>query len=102
MLVLVVVGVDVDDHHVVEVALDRLLVGVAQKLGGVQLIDGDASAAISNQFHGVSPRDSNLILGGARAQRPVQLCHMPSSKTARLAAFRSALVVVMISVGLTR
>ena len=47
------VGVDVDDHHVVELALDRLLARVSQQLCGVQLIDGYASAPISNKFHGV-------------------------------------------------
>ena len=82
---------------------DRLLARVAQQLRGVQLIDGYASAAISNKFHGVfSSGDSNLSFDGVVRQRPVQLCHMPSSKTARLAAFSSALVVIMISVGLTR
>ena len=54
-LVLVVMGVDVDDQDVVELALLRLLPGVGQKPGGVELFDGDAPAAIGNEFHGVSP-----------------------------------------------
>ena len=53
MLVLVVMRVDVDDQHVVELALHRLLAGVRQQPAGVQLFDGDASAAISNKVHGV-------------------------------------------------
>ena len=39
ILVLVVVGVDVDDQHVVEVALVRLLPRMAEELGGVHLVD---------------------------------------------------------------
>ena len=54
MLVLVVMRVDVDDQHVVELALHRLLAGVGQQPGGVQLLDRYASAAISNEIHGVS------------------------------------------------
>src|SRR5262249_18164071 len=34
-------------------------------------------------------------------QRPVQLCHMPSSKTARLAAFSKPLSVIITSVEVT-
>ena len=39
MLVLVVVSIHVDDQHVVELALDRLLAGVREQPGGVQLVD---------------------------------------------------------------
>ena len=46
MLVLVVVGVDVDDQDVVEVAPMRLLAGVGEQAGGVQLLDRYAPAAI--------------------------------------------------------
>ena len=53
MLVLVVMRVDVDDQHVVELALHRLLAGVGEKPGGVQLVDSYASAAISDEVHGV-------------------------------------------------
>ena len=53
VLVLVVMRVDVDDQHVVELALHRLLAGVSQQPAGVQFIDRDASAAISNKVHGV-------------------------------------------------
>ncbi len=55
VLVLVVMGVDVDDQHVVELALHRLLAGMRQQAAGVQLLDGDASAAISNQIHVILP-----------------------------------------------
>ena len=53
VLVLVVVRIDVDDQHVVELALHRLLAGVSQQPAGVQLFDRYASAAISNKVHGV-------------------------------------------------
>ena len=53
VLVLVVVRIDVDDHHVVELALHRLLAGVRQQPAGVQLFDGYAPAAISNKVHDV-------------------------------------------------
>ncbi len=39
VLVLVVMRVDVDDQHVVELALHRLLAGVRQQAAGVQLLD---------------------------------------------------------------
>jgi hypothetical protein len=92
-------GVDIDDQHVVEIALHRLLAGMAQKLRGVELVDCDASAAVGYEVHGVVSSLS-VYLFWQRAQRPVQLCHMPSSNTARLAALSSALVVVITSVGL--
>jgi hypothetical protein len=44
-------GVDIDDQHIVEIALHRLLAGMTQKLRGVELIDCDASAAIRNEVH---------------------------------------------------
>ena len=53
VLALVVMRVDVDDQHVVELALHRLLAGVRQQPAGVQLLDGYASAAIRNKVHGV-------------------------------------------------
>src|SRR5262249_24599443 len=53
--VLVMVGVDVDDHHVVEFALHRLLAGVAQELRRVELVNRYAPAAIYNEVHVVSP-----------------------------------------------
>ena len=52
ILVLVVVRIHVDDQHVVEIALHRLLAGVRQQPGGVQLVDRYASAAFSEQVHG--------------------------------------------------
>ena len=55
MLALVVVSVDVDDQHVLELALLGLLGGVRQQLGGIQLLDGHAPSAIGNQIHGFSP-----------------------------------------------
>ena len=53
VLVLVVVRVDVDDQHVVELALHRLLAGVRQQAAGVQFFDCYAPAAISNEVHDV-------------------------------------------------
>src|SRR5262249_3052709 len=38
-------------------------------------------------------------MGCLLAQRPVQLCHMPSSNTARFADFRIPLAVAMTAVG---
>ena len=63
VLVLVVVRVDVDDQHVVELALHRLLAGVSEQLAGVQFLDCYASAAISNEVHDVfscNPKYSRL------------------------------------------
>src|SRR5262245_27884774 len=60
VLVLVVMRIDVDDQHVIELALDRLLAGVGQQAAGVQLLHWNASAAISNQVHDVSPGESIL------------------------------------------
>ena len=55
VLVLVMMGVDIDDQHVVEVALLRLLAGMGQEPRGVEFLDRYASAAISDEIHGVSP-----------------------------------------------
>ena len=54
MLVLVMVRVDVDDQNVVEVALVRLLARMREEPRGVELLDGDAAAAIGDQVHDVS------------------------------------------------
>src|SRR5262249_11537664 len=62
MLVLVVVGVHVDDDKVVELALDRLLAGMGEKPGGVQLVDRYASAAVSEEVNGSSPDVSKIRL----------------------------------------
>src|SRR6266576_2850488 len=62
MLVLVMVGVHVDDDKVVELALDRLLAGVGEKPGGVQLVDRYASAAFSEEVHRLSPDVSKIRL----------------------------------------
>ena len=53
MLVLVVMGVHVDDQNLVELALDRLLAGMREKPRGVQLVDRYASAAFSEEVHGL-------------------------------------------------
>jgi hypothetical protein len=55
-----VVGVDIDDHEIVEVALVRLLARVREQLAGVQLVDRYAPAAISDEIHGISPDDPNF------------------------------------------
>src|SRR5215467_2810728 len=105
VLVFVVMSVDIDDDHIVEFALMSLLTGVGEESRGVQLIDRHAAAAIRRQFHGISPervsRLFNLVLAFRTGQRPVQLCHMPSSKTARLAAFSKPLAVIITSVEVT-
>jgi hypothetical protein len=46
-----VMRVDVDDQNVVELALVRLLAGVGEKPGGVELIDRYAPATIRNEVH---------------------------------------------------
>jgi hypothetical protein len=55
------VGVHIDDDKVVEVALDRLLAGMGEKPGGVQLVDRYASAAFSEEVHGSSPDVSKSV-----------------------------------------
>ncbi len=105
VLVLVVMGVDVDDDHVVEFALMGLLTGVGKESCGVQLVNRHAAAAIGRKFHRVSPETSlptlQICCCDPADQRPVQLCHMPSSKTARLAAFSKPLAATMTSVEVT-
>jgi hypothetical protein len=54
-------GVHVDDQDVVELALLRLFSGVRQQPRGVEFLDGDAPAAIGNEFHDVS-----LLFGSVR------------------------------------
>ena len=61
MFVLVVMRVDVDDQHVVELALHRLLPRMGEEPRGVEFVDGDAPAAISDKVH-----DRFLLI----AQRP--------------------------------
>src|SRR5262249_52002425 len=55
-LVLVVVRIHVDDEHVVELALLRLLAGMRKQPRCVELFDGDAPAAVGDEVHGASPR----------------------------------------------
>ena len=50
MLVFIVMGVDVDDHRVVELALMRLAGRMRQQLAGIEILD-DAPVAIGNKFH---------------------------------------------------
>src|SRR5262249_40714336 len=57
-LVLVVMGVDVDDQHVVELALLRLLSGMGEQAAGVELFDRHAPSAVGDEVHGVSPEYS--------------------------------------------
>src|SRR5207253_2238989 len=54
--VLVMVRIDVDDEHVVKLALLRLLAGMRKQPRGVELFDGDAPAAVGDEVHGASPR----------------------------------------------
>ncbi len=60
VLVLVMMGVDVDDQDVVEFALMRLLARVREQARGVELLDRYAAAAIGYQVHCRSP-DSVVI-----------------------------------------
>jgi len=66
VLAFIVMGVDVDDQHVVEVALPRLLPGVTQELRGVELVDCDASAAVRNEVHRVVSSLSVYLFGATR------------------------------------
>ena len=66
-LVLVVMGIDVDDQDVVELALLRLLTGMGEQAGGVELLDGDAPAAIGDEVHGVVSLLVHLAGAGASA-----------------------------------
>ena len=59
VLVFIMMRVDIDDHEVVELAQVRLLARMRQKPGGVEFIDRDAPAAISNEVHGVPPNSTN-------------------------------------------
>ena len=101
VLVLVMVRIDVDDQHIVELALVCLLSCVSEQPAGVELFKRNPASAVGDQIHGVSPRGSALFICRTAAHRPVQLCHMPSSKTARSAARRRPLAVTMMPVGLT-
>jgi hypothetical protein len=49
------VRIDVDDKHVVELALLRLLARVGEQPGGVELFDRNASAAVGDEVHGAPP-----------------------------------------------
>src|SRR5262249_28387160 len=62
VLVLVMVGVHVDDDKIVELALDPLLAGMGENAGGVKLIDRYASAAFSEEVQGSSPDVSKTRL----------------------------------------
>ena len=53
--VLVVMAVDVHDHHVVELALHRLLACMRQQPGGVEFVDRYAPPAF-RKGNGISPR----------------------------------------------
>jgi hypothetical protein len=46
------VAVDIDDQHLVETAVARLLAGMREQPAGVQLFDADAAAAIGEKVHG--------------------------------------------------
>ena len=50
-LVLVVMGIDVGDQNVVEIALMRLLAGMGQEPAGIKLLDRHATAAIGKKIH---------------------------------------------------
>ncbi len=54
-LVLIVVAVDIDDQHAVQIALIGLAPRVGEQPGGVKLLDRNPSTAVGDEVHGVSP-----------------------------------------------
>ena len=48
-------GVDVDDHDVIEIALVGLLARVSEQASSIQFLDRHAATAISDEIHSVSP-----------------------------------------------
>jgi hypothetical protein len=76
----------------------RLQHQVREQPRRVQFIDRYAPATIRNEIHDFSPQS---LYRRAPPYRPVQLCHIPSSNTARLAARNIPLAVTMTPVGLT-
>ena len=99
MLALVVMRVAIDDHDILELAVARLFGGMRQQLARVEFLDRYATAAISDEIHGVSPvsarREGRIR---CESQRELQLCQSPSSKTCRSAAFSSAPHKIIVSV----
>ena len=55
------VGVDIDDHHVVEIALVRLFARVRQQARGIELLDRYAATAISDDVHDIFSVSSVLV-----------------------------------------
>ena len=51
MLVLVMVRIHIDNEHIVELALHRLLARMREKSRRIELVHGDAPAAFSNEVH---------------------------------------------------
>jgi hypothetical protein len=51
------VRIDVGDQNVVEIALMRLLAGMGQEPGGIELLDRHAATAIGKKIHESLPRD---------------------------------------------
>src|SRR5207245_6570319 len=60
-LVLIVVAVDVDDQHAVEVALVGLAPRMGEQPGGVEFLNRHSSTAVGDEIHGVSP--NKLTIG---------------------------------------
>ncbi len=69
-LVLIVVAVDVDDQHAVQIALIRLAPRVGEQPGCVQLLNRNPSTAIGDEIHGVSPAVSNPFSASRRVSAP--------------------------------
>ena len=74
MLVLVMVRVDIDDQNVVEPALVRLLGGMREQPRGVELLDGNASAAIGDQLHDISAGCKPLVAAKAGTRNWIPAC----------------------------
>ena len=86
-LVLVVVTVDVDDQHVVQLALVALPGGIDEELRGVELLDGHLVNVARWDIHRLSP------------YAPDHACHMPSSNSSTLTERSMAVDMIITAVG---
>src|SRR5579871_3615853 len=64
--------------------------------------DFSRPSVLNLRFRRARPRRRHGIIDGGRPYLPVQLCHMPSSKSARLADFNRPLAVTITSVDVTK
>jgi hypothetical protein len=74
------VRIDVDDEHVIELALLRLLAGVGEQPGGIELFDRHAATAVGDEVHGASPAIyAERQLNCTRTAVPAKACN-PSAR----------------------